>query len=247
LRSRLAKNQSKSYGYAAKARWYAGIYNELEWHEQWLATEADKSLIDRLCDPLQPIRDHVVVKCIEDRINTHEVKILEIGAGPISYVGYTYPHKTVQLTPTDALGREYCQMLNYIGIHPPIRTLPCSGEEVAMCFAENYFDIGYASNALDHTNDPIQIIRNMLAVTKQGGTVILRHFVNESDGGNYEGLHQWNFDISNDEPVMWNRVHRHSLVNEFSQSAKIEAFIEPSKAFGFFAWNDWVVVTLTKR
>src|SRR5438876_479261 len=81
------------------------------------------------------------------------------------------------------------------------RTMP---RRALMRFGSGSFDIAYATNSLDHSADPFTIISNMVAVVRAGGVVLLRHKRNEGESARYGGLHQWNFDVINDDLLVWN-------------------------------------------
>jgi hypothetical protein len=46
----------------------------------------------------------------------------------------------------------------------------------------------------------------MAAVVRPGGIVLLRHKRNEGESARYEGLHQWNFDVADDNLLLWNNA-----------------------------------------
>ncbi len=60
-----------------------------------------------------------------------------------------------------------------------------------------------ARNCLDHCENPFLAFDNMLNVCKKGGYVWVQVYQNEANTLNYLGLHQWNFDLVNDVPVVW--------------------------------------------
>jgi hypothetical protein len=71
------------------------------------------------------------------------------------------------------------------------RLAPCSflwrrGLEGELAFWENF---------VHHCADPATVVRNMVALARAVGFVILRHWRNEGQKARYEELHQWNIDI----------------------------------------------------
>jgi SAM-dependent methyltransferase len=61
---------------------------------------------------------------------------------------------------------------------PPVRTRRCDSERLLDMFEPDSFDVAYASNTLDHSYDPLRAIRQMIAVVRPGGIVLLQHFPN---------------------------------------------------------------------
>lgn len=82
--------------------------------------------------------------------------------------------------------------------------MPVAGEaeRLADAFGENSFDLVYARNCLDHGYDPMLAIQQMLKVVRVGGVVLFEHGVNEGERQGYQGLHQWNFCVSDDRFVI---------------------------------------------
>jgi len=78
------------------------------------------------------------------------------------------------------------------------------------------------SNALDHSRDPLQCVRQMFAVTRPGGWVFLWHYRNEAEEEGYAGLHQWNLDESAGDMILWNRKARHSCRMELGSQAVVD-------------------------
>jgi SAM-dependent methyltransferase len=136
------------------------------------------------------------------------VSILDVGAGPITSIGFRYPGKQLAITAVDPLAGEYDWILREYAIEPPVRTLPLRGEQLLERFARGSFDLAFAQNSLDHTGDPLRVIRNMVAVVRPGGNVVLRHTRNEAVTEQYRQLHQWNFDERDGRCVVWRRPNR---------------------------------------
>lgn len=127
------------------------------------------------------------------------VRILDVGAGPLTRLGKVWEGKTLEIVATDPLAPEYDRILTEIGLDPLVRTIAVQGELIAEHFDAGSFDLAYASNSLDHAKDPVEVIRQMGLVIKTGGHLYLWHFVNCGIGERYQGLHQWNFSGSADD------------------------------------------------
>jgi hypothetical protein len=53
--------------------------------------------------------------------------------------------------------------------------------------------------------------------------VVLRHHPNEAESGNYDGLHQWNFDCQEEQFIIWNKNGRCNVAERFSGIATCQA------------------------
>jgi SAM-dependent methyltransferase len=198
-------------GLGRRLWWRTRTSSEVDFWAGWLVgapgTEQWSSDRESRLDPDTEIRDPLVRAELE-RNPAGEVSILDVGAGPVTWLGYRYPGKKLTIVPVDPLADEYDRLLRDAKLDPPIRTIRVAGEVLAEHFGSRRFDIAYATNALDHSADPFTIISNMVAVVRAGGVVILRHKRNEGDSARYGGLHQWNFDVVDDGLVVWNEVVR---------------------------------------
>jgi len=76
-------------------------------------------------------------------------------------------------------------------------------------------------NALDHSFDPVRGIEEMLLVLKIGGRVNLIHYANEAEEGKYVGFHQWNFDVVDGRPIVWNKNTHVDLIDRFGECANV--------------------------
>ncbi|HSI64626.1 MAG TPA: methyltransferase domain-containing protein [Candidatus Saccharimonadia bacterium] len=148
-------------------------------------------LVAERMDPCSPLRDDVAA--LVDRVPSDAVSLLDVGAGPFTDLGKIHPRKTLTITAVDPLADSYIGFLEARGITPPVVTTFCKGEQLSRQYPENGFDISYANNSLDHSYDPLEIIIEMVRVTKVGGWCFMRHWENEAEFENYTGMHFWNF------------------------------------------------------
>jgi SAM-dependent methyltransferase len=187
--------------------WRARRKSEIDFWADWLVgargTEQWSRDREQRLDPTTEIRDPLVRGELE-RLTSGEVSILDVGAGPLTSLGYRYPARTVTIVPVDPLAADYDRLLAEAGVHPPLRTLGVAGEDLVERFGHGRFDIAYAANSLDHSAEPLAIISNMVSVVRPGGVVLLRHKRNEGQSARYGGLHQWNFDAVGGRLRLWN-------------------------------------------
>jgi SAM-dependent methyltransferase len=177
------------------AGWLVGAPGTEEWASD---REARLAPDTEIVDP--------VVRAELERNPAEEISILDVGAGPVTKLGFRYPGKKLTIVAVDPLADEYDRLLHDAGLEPPVRTIRVAGEALLEHFGSRTFDIAYATNALDHSADPFTIISNMVAVVRAGGVVILRHKRNEGESALYGGLHQWNFDVVDDSLLVWNNA-----------------------------------------
>ncbi len=161
------------------------------------------------------------------QLSSPRVSILDVGAGPASSLGSALAGRKLELVAVDPLADEYNRLLARHGVEPPVRVLPCRGEDILARFGAARFDVVYARNSIDHCADPARVVRNMLLLARPGGLVILRHWRNEGLKADYEELHQWNIDLADGDLLIWNARHRHTLAQlatgiEFDRELALE-------------------------
>jgi SAM-dependent methyltransferase len=196
------------------AAWLAGAHGT----EQWASDRESRLAADT------EIRDPVVRAELE-RNPAREISILDVGAGPVTWLGFRYPGKMLTIVPVDPLADEYERLLREAALDPPVHTIRVAGEALLEHFGAHRFDIAYASNSLDHSADPFTIISNMVAVVREGGAVILRHKRNEGESARYGGLHQWNFDAVDGSLVVWNNAVDVNIGSALEKRAVTTAWI----------------------
>jgi SAM-dependent methyltransferase len=218
-------------------RWRQGLADELEFWEAYLSSgglDWRDEFAHRI-DPSAPLLESEIIQRLGD-VRSSSIRILDVGAGPLTCLGKRLPDRGLDIVPIDALAREYATILSKHGIVPPIPTRLCAAEDIAATFRSNSFDFAYARNALDHVRQPIRAIRGMLAVTKPNGWVILRHRPNEGAGASYQGLHQWNFDERDGRVVVWNESQSHFIQRALRWRGVVTARRD----------GEWIVCTIRK-
>lgn len=181
-----------------EARWNRRSQDELRfWRNALLRGE-----YNYLLDPDAPVSAPCLLKAIEG-VQQTEVSILDVGAGPLTVVGHQCPGKVLRITASDPLAEGYNAILDEAGMTPPVRSVKVAGEELLEHFGPGSFDIAFAFNALDHSNDPWEILQQMLEVART--RVALMHFQNEGEYNLYHGLHRWNVEVRDGELWFWDR------------------------------------------
>jgi hypothetical protein len=215
-------------GLGRRLWWRTRTSSEVDFWAGWLVgapgTEQWASDRESRFDPDTEIRD-LLVRAELERNPAEEVSILDVGAGPVTWLGYRFPGKKLTIVPVDPLADEYDRLLREAKLDPPVRTVRVAGEALVEHFGSRRFDIAYATNALDHSADPFTIISNMVAVVRMGGVVLLRHKRNEGDSARYGGLHQWNFDVVADRLLVWNNAVKVNVGSALEGRAVTTAWI----------------------
>jgi SAM-dependent methyltransferase len=156
----------------------------------------------RRLDPRSPLLQEVAERV--RRITTDPVRILDVGAGPATCLGYLMEGRRVEITAVDVLAGVYDLLWARSGIVPPVRTLRADAERLTERFAAGSFDIVYAQNSLDHAARPRAAIEQMVRMAKPGGFVLLSHAIDEGKNEDYAGLHRWNLSERAGDFVIWN-------------------------------------------
>ncbi len=131
------------------------------------------------------------------------VQLLDVGAGPLTFLGRTDPRWTITITAVDALGTQYGQLIDEFGITPPVRTQACESEQLSALLPADTFDLVAARNTLDHSYDPVRAIGEMVRCAKPGAPLLLIHHRDTAEDEDYHGMHQWNFKAGDGTLVVW--------------------------------------------
>lgn len=217
--------------------WEKAILEEVQFWEQYVATEGLewKDEYQMRLDPQSLLQENLIIHILNE-LPSLSVSILDVGAGPLTVIGRIYPGKLLNITAVDALAFEYDRILKEAHIVPPVRTILCHGERLLDTFGPDSFDIAYARNSVDHSYNPLLVIKNMLCVVKANGFVLLRHKRNEGERARYAGLHRWNFDMKQGEFILWSQEVEYNLTQMLCHDAEIECYFD----------REWVVGMIKK-
>ncbi len=199
--------------------WKSALAGEVRHWER--AVKTWKQLTDRF-DPDQPLYAPLAELATAMAPAGSTIKVIDVGAGPITCVGKKLSGYTVENRAVDVLGDEYRGVLERAELAPPVWTEQCNSEKLSEKFGENVFDLAYARNTLDHSYDPLLAIREMVRIVKPGGAVMLEHAPDEAEEEKYLGLHQWNLRCEQGRFVVWRRDTRIDVGNELAAMATVE-------------------------
>jgi SAM-dependent methyltransferase len=221
-----------------RQRWNAGLPDELVFWDRFLGTRGAEWPEDyraRLA-PETPFQVNLS-RFLED-VPADTVRILDVGAGPLTKLGKTHQTKCLDIVATDPLAAHYDRLLAKYQIEPVVRTIAVAAEELSSHFPRDTFDFATAFNCLDHAYDPLQAMREMIAVVKPSRYAYLAHSENEAEKQNWSGLHQWNFTAERGEFVIRSRSRQINV----SHKLRREAYLTVRSAV-----HGWIEVVMRKR
>jgi SAM-dependent methyltransferase len=205
--------------------WQLGLSHEVSFWETWFATrgsEWPEDYAHRL-DPETPLQSYVTALLDP---SAKRLRLLDVGAGPLTILGKTWGDHVVEITAVDPLGAEYDRLLEKHGVTPIVRTRTAFAERLTDVFERSSFDLVHASNCLDHSVDAIAAIRQMLDVVKPGHHLVLKHAINEGRNEDYVGLHQWDFWAFNGDFMVRGRGHVTNVTDMLRGAAEVRCRIE---------------------
>ncbi len=205
-----------------KKLWEGGRRHEIEFWSNWLETGGShwkQDYINRL-DPALPFQDYLIKYLPKGP----DVSVLDVGSGPLTPLGKVLAGYKLGITAVDPLADEYNDILKKYGIIPIVQTQYGEVERLTEIFPRDYFDFIHVSNALDHSYDPLEGIRQMMAILRRGCYIFMAHNTNEAEKENYVGFHQWNFCQADNQFVIWNEKTRISINDILTEHAEVNIF-----------------------
>ena len=224
IRARLpgAKPPQSGANQAPEVAWQAAIDGEIGFWRNWLSTKGQRfpGSYERAFNADLPLQSEIAALLVAPSGST--VKLLDVGAGPLTFLGRRHPQLTLDITAVDALGRQYGELLDAAGVTPPVRTQACESEQLSTVLPANSFDLVAARNTLDHSYDPMRAINEMLKCAKPGAPLVLVHHPNEAVREQYRGMHQWNFEVIDGAFIIWRPGTRTNVGDEIAPCATVE-------------------------
>jgi SAM-dependent methyltransferase len=227
---------------AATDTWSAGIADETAFWDEWLATRGGQwpdAFRDRINPerPLQPYLEELLDA--QGLAQGSRARLLDVGAGPLTYVGFRSARYEVALEAVDPLAPEYDRLMALHGVLPVVRTQTGEAEQLDRLFPANHFHVITARNCLDHAYDPLRALRAMLAICVPGGALLLQHAVAEGERQGYHGLHQWNFVDEAGDLWLTGQGTRTNLTRALRPLATVRNEIQYN--------GEWIATWLTKH
>jgi len=220
-----------------KLRWQWNIRSELTFWDSYFETRGldfPEDFKQRM-DPDLELQPQLAALLPKDR---KVVRLLDVGAGPLTFVGKKYRDYDLQIEATDPLAPGYDGLLNKYGLNPPVRTVSGDAEKLTQQFSENTFDIVYARNCIDHTYSPEQAMLEMIRVTKPGCFVLMEHVPDEAIHQNWSGLHNWNFSEENGDFIISSKTTKLNFSQKYKNICTTRAYLNEAK--------DWLYTEVKK-
>lgn len=200
---------------ARQGKWEDGIKDETRFWDAYLHTRGGKYPSDfamRLDShlPLQPELENAIGNLSDQAV----LEILDVGAGPLTYLGKQSPRCRIAITAVDPLAATYDELLASHGIAPLVRTQIGDAERLVEQFGSNRFDLVHARNSIDHSYNPLLAIEQMVEVVRPGGIVFMHHSIYEAKKQRYSGFHQWNLSASGAEELIVSNLTQRTNVSQ---------------------------------
>jgi len=167
----------RTRGLTSRERWERALGTEVAFWDQNLAeAQAGAGYLD----PDSSWATDPVHRRALERVDGEHVRVVDVGAGPLTAVPKRGPGRTISIVAFDPLADAYNRRLDELGIVPLVRTQYADGERLLERVDEGSFDVAHATNCLDHAYDPALVIRSMALAVRPGGMMFLRHHRNEA-------------------------------------------------------------------
>lgn len=175
------------------------------------------------------------------------VEILDVGSGPFTTLGTSLAGRELKISLADPLAGVFQKILQLFQIPWSFERRVCGGESLTEVYSRERFHFVLARNSLDHSIHPLLCVRQMLEVTRARGVVLIRHYENEAQNGQYGGLHQWNFTEESGRAVIWNRSQKIFLDEELPAGHEISVTRETGIRRDGQDWEDnWIEIVIRK-
>ena len=172
--------------------------------------EAHHQLLLDWCDPERAVEADLAALIPE---GDGPVLALDLASGPVASMGWKIDGRDVKVTAVDPFALYLNDVMEFKGLKgPPVRSIQTSLQSLAGFSGGVLFDIAYVNCALNTFADPAQTVRDVLALLKPGGSLLVRSPVNGAEAASYFALHLWNLAPGEDgDVVIWRPDQRLSL------------------------------------
>jgi ubiquinone/menaquinone biosynthesis C-methylase UbiE len=212
----------------SKMRWNYSSSSEIKFWDSFFKTKglrwADSYQLR--FDPSLQLQEEVI-RLLPKNIN--HVDILDVGAGPLTYLGKMYKDIEINITAVDPLADDYEKLFKKYNITPLVRTKRIAAEKLSKMFSEDSFDLIFARNCIDHSYSPEKGILEMIKTVKKDCYVLMIHRPNEAINENYEGLHQWNFSSESGDFIISSKKSFLNFSQKYKHICKTSCKIEDRK------------------
>lgn len=194
--------------------WKEGLPSEIDFWRDYVRTRgqccgAEEEFAYRF-DPEAPLQDWAS-ELLPARPGP--VRILDVGAGPATWLGKKWVGREVEIVAIDPLADAYGQMLAEESIKAPVPTISCEAERAQERFGSFSFDLVFARNSIDHARDAFRALSQMFGLVRRGSSLLLVHALREGEHQLYTGLHQWNFVLRSGELFLNDRLREQRVLD----------------------------------
>jgi hypothetical protein len=191
---------SETYQYYAANEWIRRRDSEITFWKRWVASKGlqwQKDFSKRVSPDLE-LPPFIEKQLLQAGVDSNTpLRILDVGSGPLTFVGtQSRTFKEVEVVPIDPLADFYNGILAENHISPPNPTTKGSVENLLGLFPPKSFHCIWICNALDHSYDPLMGLITILTLITDRGIALVGFHPREATHGKYQGLHQWDFCIS---------------------------------------------------
>ena len=176
-----------------KLFWNLNKYKEVN-HIWESCNVGDREDIKFKTDPNSELQDE-----FKDLLNgAYNIRILDVGSGGLTVIGKKWDGHSIEIVAVDSLADKYNEIYSKHGIEQPVKPLKIDAEKL-MYAGLGKFDLIHARSSLDHCYDPFSALKQMYNLLAENGSMYLIHKIKEGENANYNGLHQWNFEITDND------------------------------------------------
>lgn len=214
----------------AQEAWEAGVENHVAYWAGVICNgpglEAHHQLLLDWCDPDRAVEADLAALVPE---GDGPVRALDLASGPVASMGWKIDGRAVEVTAVDPFALYLNDVMEFKGLKgPPVRSIQTSLPSLAGFSGGVLFDIAYVNCALNTFADPAQTVRDVLALLKPGGSLLVRSPVNGAEAASYFALHLWNLAPGEDGDVLiWRPEQRVSLRDVVGDLGTISAQVLP--------------------
>jgi hypothetical protein len=180
----------------SRIKWLVARGHEIDFWDRYFKTQGlywKSGFLSRF-DEIRPLDPYVAE--VVAHLNGEKIRMLDVGAGPLTSLSRGFPERQIEITAVDPLAREYDRILAKYGHVPPIRTQYGEAEK-------------------------LQAIRQMVKLTRPSGYVVLQHVPNEATNEKWLGFHQWNFLKERNEFLIKGKSITFNVNRELGTSASL--------------------------
>ena len=160
--------------------WRDGVHSEVSFWSNWFATEGREWPDDYTAR----LRPRPLVQWLQDLLpeqTGQQLRILDVGAGPITMAGTFVPDRSAEILAVDPLAHFYASIISENQAEVPLSTELAFAEDLSCRYEPSSFDIVNCQNALDHSIEPMSGVIEMFTVLKLNGAIFLGHRQNEAE------------------------------------------------------------------